>query len=121
MIAIPTLLINISWFIGGSALLIPGLIFYGMFAPPKVKEKVNENYNIEIHQGAFMAPPNLFYLTKRRFGIFEERISIIASEHLDDISKIEIVSFKENESLVCKIYSDGLPNNYSVDTLKYHR
>ena len=33
----------------------------------------------------------------------------------------KIVSFKENESLVCKIYSAGLPNSYSIDTLKYNR
>ena len=121
IIAIPTLLINISWFIGGSPLLVPALIFYSMFAPPKVKEKVNENYNIEIHQGVILAPPNLFYLTKRTFGIFEERIRIISPEHFADISRIEIISFKENESLVCKIYSAGLLNSYSIDTLKYNR
>ena len=119
LIAIPTLLTEISLLFGGSALLLPALIGYLMFAAPIKKEKINERYNLEIHQGGIMVPPNLFYLTKQTSLILEEQIHLTSSEHFSDISKIEIVSFKENENIVCKIYTSL--NTFTIDTLQYSK
>ncbi len=117
LIAIPTLLTEISLLFGGSALLLPALIGYLMFAAPLKKEKINNRYNLEIHEGGIMAPPNLFYLTKRISLIFDEQIHLTSSEHFSDISKLDIVSFKENENVVCKIYTNS--NDFTIDTLQY--
>lgn len=119
LIAIPALLIEISVLVGGSPLLIPALIGYSMFAPPQKQQKVNDKYNIEIHQGVLLAPPNLFYLTKRTALIFDKRIRLTASERAADISKIEIISFTENENVVCKFYNSGSPPDFYIDTLRY--
>ena len=109
LIAIPTFLTEISLLFGGSPLILPALIAYLMFAAPLKKEKVNDKYNLEIHEGGIMAPPNHFYLTKRTNFIFDKQIRLTPSlEHFSKISKLEVISFKENENIVCKIYSDDI-------------
>lgn len=121
LIAIPSLLIELSILFGGSPLLIPALVGYAMFAPPLKKEKVNHEYNIEVHQGVLLAPPNLFYLTKQTAFIFDKQIRLNTSEHPPTISKLVVVSFIENENVVCKIYTGDNSENFSIDTLWYHK
>ena len=119
LIAIPVLLSEISLLLGSSALLLPALIGYLMFAAPLQKEKINDRYNLEVHEGGIMAPPNLFYLTKRTFLIFDRQIHLTGTEHYSHISKLEIVSFTENENVVCKIYTGS--NSFTTDTLQYNK
>ena len=121
LIAIPALLTEISLLFGATPFVLPALIGYLMFAAPLKKEKVNDKYNFEIHEGGIMALPNHFYLTKQTSFIFDKQIRLTPSlEHLSKISKIEVVSFKENENIVCKIYNDDT-NEFSVDTLRYDK
>ena len=120
LIVIPTLLTQLSLLIGNSPLLLPALIGYLIFAAPLKKEKVNEKYNFEIHEGAIMVL-NLFYLTKRTSFIFDKQIRLTSSlEHFSKITKVEVISFKENENIVCRIYNDDINKNF-VDTLRYDK
>lgn len=121
LIAIPALLTEISLLFGATPFVLPALIGYLMFAAPLKKEKVNDKYNFEIHEGGIMAPPNHFYLTRQTSFIFDKQIRLTPSiEHFSKISKIEVIGFKENEIVVCKIYSDD-KNEFSVDTLRYDK
>ena len=122
LFAIPALLTEISLLFGATGFLLPVLIGYLMFAAPLKKEKVNDKFNLEIHEGGIMAPPNHFYLTKRTNFIFDKQIILIPSlEHYSEISKLEIISFKENENIVCKIYSVDIKSEISIDTLHYDK
>jgi hypothetical protein len=122
LIAIPTLLTEVSLLFGGSPLILPALVGYLMFAAPLKKEKINDQYNLEIHEGGLMAPPNLFYLTKQANFVFDKQIRLTSSsEHFSKISKLEVVNFQENESIVCKIYIDDTKNEFSIDTLYFDK
>ena len=90
-----------------------------MFAAPLEKDKVNDKYNLEIHPGGFLAPAHIFFLTKRTGFIFDKKISLTSSENFSEVSKLEIIDFKENESIVCKIYHDKKQSDYTIDTLRY--
>ena len=121
LIAIPTLLIEILLLLGVKPFIIPALIGYLLFAGPLKKVKINDKYNLEVHEGGLMSPPNLFYLTKQTSLIFDKQIRLAPSyEHLSKISKLEVISFKENENVVCKVYS-GDKSEFSVDTLLYKK
>ena len=90
-----------------------------MFAAPVKKEKINDLYNLAIHHGGLLAPPNLFFLTKRTGLIFDKQFHLSSSENFSKISKLEILGFKENESIICRIYMDN-NKKVIVDTLQYH-
>jgi hypothetical protein len=122
LIAIPTLVTEISFLLFGiSPFLFPAFIGYFMFAAPIKKEKINDKYSVEIYQGGPFAPPNIFYLTKRTSVIFDRQIRLESSENFLNISKFEVIGFKENENVTCKIYIEGNPDNYIVDTLQYSK
>ncbi|MBN8666125.1 MAG: hypothetical protein J0M30_01395 [Chitinophagales bacterium] len=121
LIAIPALLTEISLLFGATPFVLPALIGYLMFAAPLKKEKVNDRYNFEIHEGGIMAPPNHFYLTRQTCFIFDKQIRLTPSlEHFSEISKVEVIGFKENEIVICKIYIED-KNEFSVDTLQYDK
>jgi hypothetical protein len=117
LIAIPAVLTEISLLFGPNPLIFFGLIAYLMFAPPRLKKKINNHYNLEIRRGGFLAPPNLFYLVRSQ-GILDKHIPLTSSVQFEEVTKFEVISFKENEHVVCNIYTTGR-SAFTVDTLKY--
>jgi hypothetical protein len=120
LIAIPALLTEVSLLFGATPFLLPALVVYLIFAPPRQQEKINDNYNLTIHEGGLMAPPNLFYLSKRQ-GLFAREIPLSKSnEYYKPISGLEVISFSEGKSIICKIYG-GNENAFTIDTLQYEK
>jgi hypothetical protein len=100
--------------------LLPFLIGYLIFAPPITKSSINDRYNIETHQGGFMACSEHIYVTKTAFAFIDKQIFIGNPSCVRHITKIEVTRFSENEIIIYKAYHDTgqyLQNPYidSVD------
>jgi hypothetical protein len=120
LIAIPVFLTEVSLLFGATPLLLPAMVAFLMFAPPRQKEPINSQYNLRVHQGGIMAPPNLFYLTQRK-GLLDRQFLLTSSaEHFDNISKLEVVSFTKEMHVICKIYGES-KHEFTVDTLQASR
>jgi hypothetical protein len=119
-IAIPALLAEVSLLLGPTPISFLALSVFLMFAPPRLKTKINDSYNLEVRQGGLMAPPNRFALSQRN-GLLDKEIPLSKSnEYFNEISGVEVVGFVEEEYVVCKIYG-GKGNAFTIDTLQYEK
>ena len=76
------------------------------FQPPFAKSEINNNHNVEVRVGGFMACGESLVITKSQFGILDKQQYIGNNSCVTGITKIETLEFTENE-VEFLIYHDG--------------
>jgi ABC-2 type transport system permease protein len=76
------------------------------FEPPIAKFEINQNHNVEVRVGGFLACGESLVITKTQFGILDKQQYVGNNSCVTGIDKIETLEFKEN-NVVFLIYHDG--------------
>jgi ABC-2 type transport system permease protein len=76
------------------------------FQPPFAKSEINNNHNVEVRVGGFMACGESLVITKSQFGILDKQQYVGNNSCVTGITKIETIEFKENK-MEFLIYHDG--------------
>ncbi|WP_298549275.1 hypothetical protein [uncultured Aquimarina sp.] len=89
------------------------------FEPPIAKFEMNENHNIEVRIGGFLACGESLVITESTFGILDKQEYVGNNSCVTGINKIETLDFKEKK-VEFLIYHDGKtefenPYKYQVD------
>lgn len=114
-IAIPSLIMEIGLLFMPNGFMLPFIIVSLLYQPPYLVEKIDKQYNIEIHQG-FMGPPNIIYLTNKKSFLFRKQTRMQAKgEILSHVKSIKILKFNNDSMLVCQVYLDE--QSSTIDTL----
>ncbi|WP_272023416.1 hypothetical protein [Olleya namhaensis] len=100
-----------------------GFVFFYLialpFMAPLAKSEINQNYNVELRVGGFMACGEKLVITKSLFGILDKQQYAGINHCVTGIDKIETLEFKEN-NVELLIYHDGKtgienPYKYSAE------
>jgi hypothetical protein len=119
LLTIPQLICGLIAAFGQTAFLLPFMVAYTMFSPPLTKSSIDKTYNVETHQGGFMACSEHIYVTKTAFAILDRQIFIGNPSCVRHITKIEVTEFLEKKKFIYKAYHDSeeyWPNPY-IDTV----
>lgn len=76
------------------------------FEPPIAKFEMNDNYNVEVRVGGFLACGESLVITESKFGILDKQKYVGNNSCVTGINKIETLDFKENKAEFL-IYHDG--------------
>lgn len=114
-IVIPSLIMEIGLLFTPNGFMLPFIIVSLLYQPPYLVEKIDKQYNIEIHQG-FMGPPNIIYLTYKKSFLFRKQTRMQSKgEILSQVKSIKILKFSADSILVCQVYLDE--QSSTIDTL----
>lgn len=87
-----------------------GLVFFYFisipFQAPMAKSEINDNHNVEVRIGGFLACGENLVITKSQFGILDKQQYAGNNYCVTGIDKIETIEFKEN-NVEFLIYHDG--------------
>ena len=89
------------------------------FEPPIAKFKINQNHNVEVRVGGFLACGESLVITESAFGILDKQKYVGNNSCVTGIDRIETIDFKENKTEFL-IYHDGKtefenPYKYKVE------
>jgi len=89
------------------------------FEPPIAKFEMNDNHNVEVRVGGFLACGESLIITESTFGILDKQKYVGNNSCVTGINKIETLDFKENKAEFL-IYHDGKtefenPYKYQVE------
>jgi predicted membrane protein len=99
-----------------------GFVFFYLitlpFQPPLAKSEINEDHNVEVRVGGFLACGESLVITKSQFGILDKQQYVGNNYCVTGIEKIDTIEFKENK-VEFLIYHDGkteFENPYKYQT-----
>ncbi len=89
------------------------------FEPPIAKFEINQNYNVEVRVGGFLACGESLVITESTFGILDKQKYVGNNSCVTGIDKIETLDFDNNKAEFL-IYHDGKtefenPYKYQVE------
>jgi len=70
------------------------------------KSEINDNHNVEVRIGGFLACGESLVITESKFGILDKQQYVGNNSCVTGIDKIETIEFKEN-NVEFLIYHDG--------------